>query len=55
MLKSLYLENDHPKTLPSELLKNKKSYLYFGNNQIEKVPKKELDHLKYLDLKKTTK
>jgi Leucine-rich repeat (LRR) protein len=38
ILKSLYLENDHLKTLPSELLKNKKSYLYLGNNQIEKVP-----------------
>ncbi|MFV8354799.1 leucine-rich repeat domain-containing protein [Flavobacterium sp. XS1P32] len=53
ILKSLYLENDHLKTLPSELLKIKNlEYLFLGNNQIEKVPVlKELDHLKFLDLK----
>ena len=53
ILKSLYLENDHLKTLPSELLKIKNlENLFLGNNQIEKVPVlKKLDHLKYLDLK----
>jgi Leucine-rich repeat (LRR) protein len=52
ILKSLYLKNDHLKTLPSELLKNKNLENLFGNNQIEKVPVlKELDHLKFLDLK----
>ncbi|MBB1192789.1 leucine-rich repeat domain-containing protein [Flavobacterium sp. SOK18b] len=53
MLKSLYLENDQLKTLPTELLKIKNlENLYLGNNEIEKVPTlKKLDHLKYLDLK----
>ncbi len=53
ILKSLYLENDQLKTIPSEVLKMKSlENLYLGNNQIEKVPVlKKLDHLKYLDLK----
>ncbi|MEM0575098.1 leucine-rich repeat domain-containing protein [Flavobacterium polysaccharolyticum] len=53
MLKSLYLENDQLKTIPSEVLKMKSlENLFLGNNQIEKVPVlKKLDHLKYLDLK----